>query len=102
MTPSFDTKFNSAKALLITGNVFGAFAFFTLVMSSCCPLSQQRLKGLSCYFTLATLFTGLSLLIFKSSACSKCVVLSSTVVYYIVCDGSKRSSRGTSNFLAVS
>lgn len=70
VTPAFDTKFNSAKALGITANVFGFMAWFTLMLSSCCPLTQQRLKGLSCYFFLATLFQGLTFLLWKSSACS--------------------------------
>ena len=69
VTPSFDTKFNSARACGITGTFFGAMAWFSLMFSSCCPMSQQRLKGLSIYFFIATLFQGLSLLMFKSSAC---------------------------------
>jgi hypothetical protein len=69
VTPEFDTKFNSARAFAITANVLGAFAFFTLMLSSCCPLTQERLKGLSFYFFMACLFQGLSLLIFKSDIC---------------------------------
>jgi hypothetical protein len=70
VTPDFDTKFNSAKAFAMTANVLGAFAWFTLMFAGCCPISQSRLKGMACYFTLATLFQGLTLLIFRSSICS--------------------------------
>ena len=71
VTPDFDTKFNSVKAFSVVANVVGAFAFFTLTLASCCPVSQARLKGLSCHFFIATLFQGLTLLIFKSDICSK-------------------------------
>jgi len=69
ITPEFDTKFNSAAAMAITANVFGAVAWFTLMMSSCCMLSQERLYGMTTYFFLACLFQGLSLLIFASDIC---------------------------------
>lgn len=69
VTPDFDTKFNSAKAFAVTADVLGAFAWFTLMFAGCCPISQPRLKCLGSYFTLATLFQGLTLLIFKSSIC---------------------------------
>jgi hypothetical protein len=71
VTPEFDTKFNSAKALAITASVLGGFAWFTLMFTSCCPISQRRLKALSFYFFLATLFQGLTFLIMKSNVCSK-------------------------------
>jgi hypothetical protein len=71
VTPEFDTKFNSAKALAITASVLGAFAWFTLMFTTCCPISQRRLKALSFYFFLATLFQGLTFLIMKSNVCSK-------------------------------
>lgn len=66
-TPDMDTKFNSARALSITGIVLGGAAWFTLILASCCKLDQGKLNGLSCYFFLATLFQGLSLLIFRSN-----------------------------------
>jgi hypothetical protein len=69
VTPDFDTNFNSAVAFSVTATVLGAFAWFTLMFAGCCPISQPRLKGLACYFTLATLFQGLTLLILKSSIC---------------------------------
>lgn len=69
-SPNFDTKFNSARALSITAIVLGGAAWFTLMMASCCKLDQSKLNGLGCYFTLATLFQGLSLLMFRSNVCS--------------------------------
>lgn len=69
-TPDLDTKFNSARALSICGIVFGGAAWFTLMLASCCKLDQGKLKGMSCYFFLATLFQGLSLLIFRSNVCT--------------------------------
>ena len=69
VTPEFDTKFNSARALSITGIILGGAAWFTLMLASCCKLDQARMKGLSCYFFLATLFQGLSLLLFRSNVC---------------------------------
>jgi hypothetical protein len=69
VTPEFDTKFNSARALSITGIVLGGAAWLTLMMASCCKLDQARMNGLACYFFLATLFQGLSLLLFRSNVC---------------------------------
>eukprot|EP00579_Thalassiosira_antarctica_P026870 CAMPEP_0202012202 /NCGR_PEP_ID=MMETSP0905-20130828/22599_1 /ASSEMBLY_ACC=CAM_ASM_000554 /TAXON_ID=420261 /ORGANISM="Thalassiosira antarctica, Strain CCMP982" /LENGTH=277 /DNA_ID=CAMNT_0048571345 /DNA_START=18 /DNA_END=851 /DNA_ORIENTATION=- len=69
-TPDMDTKFNSARALSITGIVLGGAAWFTLMLASCCKLDQSKLNGLACYFFLATLFQGLSLLIFRSNVCT--------------------------------
>lgn len=69
--PDFDTKFNSARALALTSQVCGAMAFFTFLFSVCCPVTQERLKGLYCYFFLACLFQGLSLLIFRSEVCEE-------------------------------
>jgi hypothetical protein len=70
VTPVFDTKFNSARAFAITANVLGSFAWFTLMFSSCCPITQDRLNGLTFYFMMACFFQGLSLLIFKSDICT--------------------------------
>lgn len=69
VTPPMDTKFNSARALSITGIVLGGAAWFTLMLASCCKLDQAKLRGMSCYFFLATLFQGLSLLLFRSNVC---------------------------------
>jgi hypothetical protein len=38
-------------------------------MGSCCPLDAAKMKGLSIYYFLATLFQGLSFLIYPSVAC---------------------------------
>lgn len=65
-----DTKFNSARALSITGIVLGGAAWFTLMLASCCKLDQGKLNGLACYFFLATLFQGLSLLMLRSNICT--------------------------------
>jgi hypothetical protein len=71
VTPTFDTKFNSAKACSTTADFFGALAFFTMAFASCCPLDPSRMACLSIYFFMACLFQGLSLLIFRSNACEK-------------------------------
>lgn len=42
-----------------------------MAFASCCPLDPGRMACLSIYFFMATLFQGLSLLIFRSSACDK-------------------------------
>lgn len=42
-----------------------------MAFASCCPLDPGRMACLSIYFFMATLFQGLSLLIFRSSACGK-------------------------------
>lgn len=69
-TPEFDTKFNSARALSITGIVCGGAAWFTLMLAGCCKLDQGKIRGLACYFFLATLFQGLSLLMLRSDICT--------------------------------
>lgn len=69
-TPDFDTKFNSARALSITAIILGGAAWFSLMLGSCCKLDQSKLRGLSCYFFLATLFQGLSLLMIRSNVCT--------------------------------
>eukprot|EP00529_Nitzschia_sp_RCC80_P027393 CAMPEP_0113488334 /NCGR_PEP_ID=MMETSP0014_2-20120614/25965_1 /TAXON_ID=2857 /ORGANISM="Nitzschia sp." /LENGTH=255 /DNA_ID=CAMNT_0000382047 /DNA_START=263 /DNA_END=1030 /DNA_ORIENTATION=- /assembly_acc=CAM_ASM_000159 len=68
--PPLDTMFNSARALAITGLVFGGAAWFTLMMASCCMLDASKMRGVACYFFLACLFQGLSLLMFRSNICS--------------------------------
>jgi len=69
VTPDFDTKFNSAKAFTVVANVFGGVAFLTLWLASCCAMSQERIKGLSCHFFIATFFQGLTFLIYRSVVC---------------------------------
>jgi hypothetical protein len=58
VTPDFDTNFNSAVAFSVTATVLGAFAWFTLMFAGCCPISQPRLKGMACYFTLCDALSG--------------------------------------------
>jgi hypothetical protein len=69
VTPTFDTKYNSARAFTYVADFFGLLAFFTLAFASCCPLDPAKMAGLSCYFFIAMLFQGLSLLIFQSNIC---------------------------------
>eukprot|EP00550_Attheya_septentrionalis_P011292 CAMPEP_0198302950 /NCGR_PEP_ID=MMETSP1449-20131203/56633_1 /TAXON_ID=420275 /ORGANISM="Attheya septentrionalis, Strain CCMP2084" /LENGTH=261 /DNA_ID=CAMNT_0044005429 /DNA_START=1316 /DNA_END=2101 /DNA_ORIENTATION=- len=71
VTPDFDTKFNSAKAFTVVANVFGGVAFLTLWLASCCAMSQERIKGLSCHFFIATFFQGLTFLIYRSVVCHR-------------------------------
>jgi putative copper export protein len=52
-------------------NVFGGVAFFTLWLAACCPVSQSRIRALSCNFFIACLFQGFTLLIFQSNICQK-------------------------------
>jgi hypothetical protein len=70
VNPTFDTKFNSARALIVTSNILGGAAWLTLMFAGCCKVDQAKLKGISCYLFLAMLFQGLGLLFLQSSACS--------------------------------
>jgi hypothetical protein len=60
-----------AQASSFIANIFGGVAFFTLCLSVCCPISQARIRVLSCAFFIACLFPGLTLLIFQSNVCKK-------------------------------
>jgi len=71
VTPNFDSAFKASSAFSILGYIFGGAAWFTLSCSIGCRMDQNRLKGTSCYFWMATFFTGLSLLMFKSNVCEK-------------------------------
>jgi len=71
VSPVFDSAFNASRWFSCIGYVFGGAAWFTLTCSSCCRIDQTRLKGIACYFWVATLFQGLSLLMFKSNVCKK-------------------------------
>jgi len=71
VTPQFDTKFNAAKGFTIVAAFFGMLSFLTLAVSSCCPLDGGRMKCLSIYFFLATLFQGLVFIIYRSNACAE-------------------------------
>lgn len=69
VNPYFDTKFNSARALIVTANIFGGAAWLTIMFACCCKLDQSKMTGLACYFFLAMLFQSLGLLFLQSSAC---------------------------------
>jgi hypothetical protein len=60
-----------AKVSTFLASIFGGIAFFTLWIALCCPIDQGRVKMLSCCFFLATLFQGLTLLIFASNVCKE-------------------------------
>lgn len=69
VVPDFDSAFNAARVFAIMANIFGAFAWFTIIFSSCCPIDNQRLKGLSVYFTLAYICQAFTFLMFASNVC---------------------------------
>ena len=73
--PDFDSKFNAVRTFSVIANVFGFMAWLTIAMASCCPLAQQRLNGMSIYFLIASLFQGLTLLLFRSDVCEVYVML---------------------------
>jgi hypothetical protein len=64
-----DTKFNTARASSYVADIFGAIGFFAVWIGACCPISHTYLKWLAFCFFIATLFQGLTLLIFKSNVC---------------------------------
>jgi hypothetical protein len=68
--PYFDTKFNSARALIVTAATLGGAAWLTLMFSCCCRLDAAKMKCMGLYFSLAMLFQGLGLLFLSSSACN--------------------------------
>eukprot|EP00797_Seminavis_robusta_P010406 Sro176_g077440.1 n/a (186) ;mRNA; r:62536-63093 len=67
----FDAAFNAAKVFAVMANLWGAMAWFTIMFSSCCPLDNARIKGLSCYFSLAYICQAFTFLIFASNVCQK-------------------------------
>jgi len=71
VTPEFDSAFNASKWFSIIGYVFGGAGWFSLTCSCICRMDQNRLKGIACYFMIATLFQGLSLIMFNSNVCSE-------------------------------
>ncbi|VEU39824.1 unnamed protein product [Pseudo-nitzschia multistriata] len=70
-SPDFDSSFFTSRTFAIIGYVFGGMAWFTLACSSCCMIDQQRLKGIGCYFIIASFSQGLSLVMFRSNICEK-------------------------------
>lgn len=71
VTPDLDTKFHASSVMSVIGYIFGGVGCFTIAFANCCRINQQRLQSTSCTFLMASLFTGLSLIMFDSSACSK-------------------------------
>mmetsp|Transcript_34117 Transcript_34117/g.38176 ORF Transcript_34117/g.38176 Transcript_34117/m.38176 type:complete len:356 (+) Transcript_34117:45-1112(+) len=69
VSPVFDSAFIASRWFSCIGYVFGGAAWFTLTCSSCCRIDQTRLKGIACYFWIATFFQGMSLIMFKSKVC---------------------------------
>lgn len=67
--PDFDAAFNAGRVFAIMANIFGAFAFFTIIFASCCPMQNERLRGLSCYYVLAYICQAFTFLIFASDVC---------------------------------
>ena len=70
-TPTFDTKFNSARAFSAVASFFGLLSFFTLGFASCCPIPQSRMKCISIYFLLAFFFQAMTFIFGRSSACKR-------------------------------
>lgn len=69
VTPNFDSAFEAGRVFAVMANFFGLFGFLSVIFASCCPVSQERIKGLSCYFLLATIFQSLTFLLHSSSIC---------------------------------
>ncbi|CAB9523209.1 expressed unknown protein [Seminavis robusta] len=70
ITPEFDAAFTAAQTFSIMANVFGALAWFTMIFATCCPMSQDRIKGLSCYFSFACICQCFTFLLYSSNICS--------------------------------
>jgi len=71
VTPDVGTMFNAAMGFTFVADFFGLMAVFTLAFAACCPMITGHMKLLSVCFFMATLFQGLTLLIFKSNVCQK-------------------------------
>ena len=69
ISPDLDSTFIASAWMATLGYIFGAFGWFTWAFANCCRIDQKRLMGTSCTFLLASLFSGLSLLMFQSGAC---------------------------------
>jgi hypothetical protein len=67
--PTFDSAFEASRVFSVMSNIFGAFAWFTILFASCCPLDNERLRGLSCYFMLAYICQAFTFLMFVSNVC---------------------------------
>lgn len=71
VTPDLDSKFHASSWMSMIGYIFGGMGCFTIAFANCCRIDQQRLQSTSFTFLMASLFTGLSLLMFNSSACER-------------------------------
>lgn len=69
VTPEFDSAFSAGEVFAIMANVFGAFGWFSVIMATCCPVSQERIAGLSCYFSFACICQCFTFLIYSSNIC---------------------------------
>ncbi|CAB9500330.1 expressed unknown protein [Seminavis robusta] len=69
VSPQFDSAFYAARVCSVLAAIFGSFACLTCLFATCCPLDSARIKGLSCYFTLAYICQTFTFLIFTSNIC---------------------------------
>lgn len=69
ITPSFDSAFEAARVFSVMANFFGLFGWISVIFASCCPVSQDRIKGLSCYFLLAAICQSFTFLLKSSDIC---------------------------------
>lgn len=71
VTPDFDSAYEAARVFAVMASFFGFFGVVSILFASCCPVSQDRVKGLSIYFFMATLFQGLTFLFHNSNICEQ-------------------------------
>lgn len=69
VTPEFDSAFNAAKAFAVMAVIFGGFGWLSVILASCCPFTQERVKGLTCYFSFACICQSFTFLLHGSSIC---------------------------------
>jgi len=65
----FDAAFNAAKTFSVMANIFGYLGMLTIFFATCCPVDQNRIAGVACYFTLACVCQCFTFLIFASNIC---------------------------------
>lgn len=70
VSPNLDTNFIASQWMSVIGIVFGGLGCFTVTFANCCRIDQARLQATACNFFIGCLFTGLSLIMFRSSACA--------------------------------
>ena len=69
VVPEMDSAFEAARIFAVMANIWGAFAWFTILFASCCPFDNERIRGLSCYFMLAYICQAFTFLIYASDIC---------------------------------